>query len=119
MKLTGSDARKAIAVLISQGRLKVAHVAVAIRAHDRIVSELRQRLAALEGRSALDHRRQLRTNGKRRRRTSAKRKVAMVRQGKYLAAVRRLGVRDRTKVKRVLASKGYFAAMKEAKRMAT
>jgi hypothetical protein len=118
MKLTDSDARKALAVLMSQGRLKAAHVAAAIRAHDRIVLELRQRLAALEGRLALGNRRQLRADGQRRRQISAKRKAAMVRQGKYLAAVRRLSARDRARVKSVLASKGYLAAIQTAKRIA-
>jgi hypothetical protein len=42
----------------------------------------------------------------------------MVRQGKYLAAVRRLSARDRAKVKAVLAEKGYSAAMQQARRMA-
>jgi hypothetical protein len=42
----------------------------------------------------------------------------MVRQGKYLAAVRRLNARDRARVKAVLSSKGYGAAMHRAKRMA-
>jgi hypothetical protein len=42
----------------------------------------------------------------------------MVRQGKYLAAVRRLSAQDRAKVKEVLTSKGWSAAMAEAKMMA-
>ena len=117
MKLTDSDARKAIAVLMFQGRLKAAHVAAAIRAHDQIVSELRQRLAALEGRLTPGNRRQLRASGKRRRRLSTKRKAAMVRQGKYLAAIRRLSARDRARVKAILSSKGYAAAIQQAKRM--
>jgi hypothetical protein len=42
----------------------------------------------------------------------------MRRQGKYLAAVRRISVQDRAKVKEVLKSKGWSTAMAEAKRMA-
>jgi ParB-like chromosome segregation protein Spo0J len=115
MKLTGSDARKAIAVLVSQGKLKAAHVAAAIRSHHRLVSELRQRLAALESVVPVALARRPRATRKARKRVSAKRRAAMARQGKYLAAIRRLSAQDRAKVKAVLASKGYSAAMQQAK----
>lgn len=118
MKLTDSEARKALAVLISQGRLRAAQVVAAVRAHDRMVSELRQRLAALESGKALDGARRPRRARKARRRVSANRRASMVRQGKYLAAVRRLSPRDRAKVKSVLGSKGYAAAMQHAKSLA-
>ena len=134
MKLTDSDARKAIAVLLSRRRLRPLEVAAAVRAHDRMVSELRQRLAALEGFNAKDGpfpmkaARLTRTVRKTRRglkltvtppkrRVSATRKAAMRRQGKYLAALRPLSVQDRAKVKAVLTSKGWSAAMAEAKRL--
>ena len=118
MKLTDSDARKAIAVLMSQGRLKAAQVANAISAHGRLVSDLRQRLAALERGAARVAARVPKAARKARKRVSAKRKAAMARQGKYLAAIRRLAARDRAKVKAILGSKGYAAAMQQAKRMA-
>jgi hypothetical protein len=41
----------------------------------------------------------------------------MVRQGKYLAAIRLLSAQERGKVKEVLKSKGWSAAMAGAKRM--
>ena len=119
MKLTGSDARKAIAVLMSKGKLRATQVAAAVHAHDRLVAELRQRLAALESGMTADGARRPKAARKVRRRISARRRASMVRQGKYLAAVRRLSVRDRAKVKAVLASKGYSAAMKQAKRIAS
>jgi ParB-like chromosome segregation protein Spo0J len=118
MKLTDSDAKKAIAVLISQGKLKAAQVAAAVSAHGRLVSDLRQRLAALERGTARVVTRLPKTARKMRKRVSAKRKAAMARQGRYLAAIRRLAARDRAKVKAILGSKGYGAAMQHAKRMA-
>jgi hypothetical protein len=132
MNLAETDARKAILVLLSRGRLRPTEVAAAVRAHDRMVSELRKRLAALEalgkdgpfpmrvrGRSGIRKaRRTLKSatahGGKR---VSASRKAAMIRQGKYLAAIRRLNAQSRAKVKSVLTSKGWSAAMAEAKRM--
>jgi hypothetical protein len=118
MKLTDSEARRAIAVLISQRKLRPTQVAAAVRAHDRMVSELRQRLATLENGIALDRVRRPRATKKTRKPISAKRRAAMVRQGKYMAAIRRLSAQNRTKVKAALKSKGYSAAMQEAKRMA-
>ena len=118
MKLTDSDARKAIAVLMFKGRLKAAHVVAAVRAHDRMVLELRERLAALESGITRDGATRPGAARKARKRISAKRRAAMARQGKYLAAVRRLSARDRAKVKAALASKGYSAAMQQAKRIA-
>jgi hypothetical protein len=41
----------------------------------------------------------------------------MIRQGKYLAAIRRLSARDRARVKAVLWSKGYSAAIQKAKKI--
>jgi uncharacterized protein YrrD len=118
MKLTDSEARKAIAVLIFQRRLRPTQVAAAVRAHDRMVSELRQRLAALESGKALDGSRRPRAEQKTQKRISVKRRAAMARQGKYLGAIRRLSVKDRGKVKAILASKGYSAAMQQARSLA-
>jgi len=118
MKLTDSQARKAIAVFISQRKVRPTQVAAAVRAHDRMVSELRQRLAALESGKALDGPRRPRVERKTQKRISAKRRAAMARQGKYLGAIRRLSAKDRVKIKAILASRGYSAAMKQARRLA-
>src|ERR1700687_497566 len=115
MKLTDSDAQKAIAVLLSRRRIRPTEVAAAVRAHDRMVKELRQRLAALEGGVVAaggggpERRAGRRTPGQpagrpRQKRVSAERKAAMVRQGKYLAAIGRLSAGDRAKVKAVRTS---------------
>ncbi len=127
MKLSDSHARKALAVLLAQRKLTAAQVVAAVRTHGRLVFQLQQRLAALEGGlvparvGTSDHRPKRRSGRSRGRpagtRISAERKAAMVRQGKYLAALRGLSAQKRARVKAVLTSKGWAAAIAAAQRM--
>jgi len=136
LAVTAEEARQALSFLIHEGKLAAREVQKALSRRERLIQETRERLAQLgvDGlqlttRLAKGASRKIRAARKAarptrgptrpvRRRVSAVRKAAMVRQGKYLAAVRRLSARDRVKIKAVLASKGWSAAMAEAKRMA-
>jgi hypothetical protein len=135
LPVTAEQAHQALSFLIHEGKLAASEVRRAFDRREKLVREIKERLAqvGVEGlqlttRLAKGARRKIRaarkaarstrrTSRPTRKRVSAVRKAAMVRQGKYLAALRPLSAQDRAKVKAVLKSKGWSAAMAEAKRM--
>jgi hypothetical protein len=137
LALSAEQAQQALAFLVHEGRLAASDIRKAFDRREKLIREIKERLGQLgvEGlqlttrlakgasrkiRAARKTARPARRPSRRtRKRVSAVRKAAMVRQGKYLAAVRRLSAQDRVKVKEVLKSKGWSAAMAEAKRMTT
>ena len=136
LALSAEQAQQALAFLVHEGRLAASEVRKAFDRREKLIREIKERLAQLgvEGlqlttRLAKGPRRKIRAARKEsrparrpsqpaRKRVSAVRKAAMRRQGKYLAAIRPLSAQDRAKVKAVLKSKGWSVAMAEAKRMA-
>jgi hypothetical protein len=129
LALSAEQAHQALTFLVHEGKLAASEVRKAFGRREKLIREIRDRMAALGGegfgiveRANKGASRALRTAEKTsrpaRKRVSAVRKAAMRRQGKYLAAVRRLNVQNRVKVEEVLKSKGWSAAMAEAKRMA-
>jgi hypothetical protein len=136
LALSAEQAQQALTFLVHEGKLAASEVRKAFDRREKVIREIKERLAQLgvEGlqlttRMAKGATRKIRAARKAarpgpkasprsRRRVSAVRKAAMRRQGKYLAAVRRLNAQNRVKVKEVLKSKGWSAAMAEAKRMA-
>jgi hypothetical protein len=136
LALSAEQAQHALSFLVHEGRLAASEVRKAFDRREKLIREIKERLAQLgvEGlqlttRLAKGASRKIRaarkaarpkrkTSQPARKPVSAVRKAAMVRQGKYLAALRPLSAQDRAKVKAVLKSKGWAAAMAEAKRMA-
>jgi murein tripeptide amidase MpaA len=136
LTLSAEQAHQALAFLVHEGKLASNEVRQALDRRERLIREIKERMGQLgvEGlqlttRLAKGASRKIRAARKVapptrrlpqrvRKRVSAVRKAAMRRQGKYLAAVRQLSGQDRAKVKEVLKSKGWAAAMAEAKRMA-
>ena len=136
LALSAEQAQQALAFLVHEGRLAASEVRKAFDRREKLIREIKERLAQLgvEGlqlttRLAKGPSRKIRAARKAsrparrppqpaRKRVSAVRKAAMRRQGKYLAAIRPLSAQDRAKVKAVLKSKGWSVAMAEAKRMA-
>ena len=133
LTLSAEQAQQALALLVHEGKLAAGDVRKAFDRRQKLIREIKQRMAQLgvEGfqftaRVAKAASRKIRAARKAarptrrpprpvRKRVSPARKAAMVRQGKYLAAIRRLSAQDRAKVKSVLKSKGWSAAMAAAK----
>jgi hypothetical protein len=136
LALSAEQAQQALAFLVHEGKLAASEVRKAFDRREKLIREIKVRLAQLgvDGlqlttrlakgasrkiRAARKASRPTRRPSQRaRKRVSAVRKAAMVRQGKYLAALRRLSAQDRAKVKTVLKSKGWSAAMAEARKLA-
>lgn len=120
--ITDQQARQILAVLMSEGKVRERDARLALARYRKRVEQLRADLRVLEGGDATFRRqRRAETTARRVRRAkpiSTKRRMAMKRQGQYLAAVRRLKPQDRAKVKAIRAEKGFAAAMAEARRLA-
>lgn len=134
LALSAEQAQQALALLIHEGRLATGEVLKAFHRREKLIREIKQRMAHLgvgglqlttrlakgasrKIRAARKGPRPTRSPQPVRQRVSPKRRAAMVRQGKYLAAIRRLSPQDRSKVKAVLKANGWSKAMAEAKRM--
>jgi hypothetical protein len=136
LTLSAEQAQQALTFLVHEGKLAASEVRKAFGRREKLIQEIKERMAqvGVEGlqlatrlargasrkiRAARKAARPIRRPPQRvRKRVSAVRKAAMRRQGKYLAAVRPLSAQDRAKVKAVLKSTGWSAAVAEAKRMA-
>ena len=117
--LSAQQAHQALSVLIHDGKVKSNEVWNAVNRHERLVRELRDRLAAFEGGAMASARRVLAGSPRKRRKViSVARRAAMKAHGRYLAAVRPLSKADRRKVKAIREQSGVGAAIAVAKRMA-
>jgi hypothetical protein len=118
--LSAQQAHEALTVLLHDGKVKASDVWNAVKRRERLVRELRERLAAFERGALGESGRKARTVRARRRRKpiSAARRAAMKAQGRYLAAVRLLSKGGRKKVKAIRAKSGVRSAIAAAKRMA-
>jgi hypothetical protein len=135
--LSAEQARQALQVLIHDGKIMARDVTKAIQRREKLVRQLRARLAELGdegyqaarrvGRQAAPHiaaanRSMGRALGvaKRegRRVLSKAQRAAYQAQGRYMAAVRALPKSARAKIKEIRESSGVVAAIKAAKKMA-
>ena len=117
--LSAQQAHQALSVLIHDGKVKTNEVWNAVNRHERLVRELRDRLAAFESGAMASARRVLAGRPRKRRQMiSAARRAAMKAQGRYLAAVRLLSKADRNKIRAVREKSGVRVAIAAAKRMA-
>jgi hypothetical protein len=125
MKLSPNQSHYALGVLMSQGKIRQAHVEKALRGREDEIRSLRERLAALEQVSPASPGR-----SRRRRRGRAAARKAPVRrgikmsprvralrqlQGKYMGYVRRLKPADKARVRSVREKQDIEAAIKLAK----
>ena len=126
MKLSPSQAHYALNVLMSQGKLKVAHIRKALKNREQEIRGLRERLAALEqfspGASAArasrrPTRRARAVRKKRVRRIKMSPRVRALRklQGKYMGYVRRLKPAEKARVRSVREKQGMASAIRLAK----
>jgi hypothetical protein len=129
LALSGDQARAALAVLIQEGQLRAGEVQKALQRRDRLIRDLRAKLAALEAGVVKAGRRVLKDGffpmarkvetAKRRRkpRISAATRKIYQQQGRYMAALRNLPKSARAKVKAIRVKSGVRAATAAAKRM--
>jgi hypothetical protein len=122
LNLSIQSAAHALSILVSEGKVAVRDVTSALRRREKVVSQLRAQLAALET-GLVDAGKAITARvskgpRKARKRVSKAARAAWQAQGRYLGAVRRLSVPDRAKIKGIRAKSGVRAATAAAKRMA-
>jgi hypothetical protein len=129
LTLNDGQARQALAVLLSEGKIKGSDIQVALAGYRNRVEELRSELRRLEGgdgpfpmdRIGARRSRPKAATGsptrRKARKISPKRRKAMQQQGRYLGAVRQLRPADRARLKAIRAEKGFVAAIAEARRL--
>jgi hypothetical protein len=126
MKFSPSQAHYALNVLMSQGKLRIAHIRKALKNREQEIRSLRERLAALEqfspGASASRAPRRPGRAPRAARKTRVRRinmspRVRALRQlqGKYMGYVRRLKPAEKARVRSVREKQGMEAAIRLAK----
>src|SRR5262249_33982753 len=114
-------------MLIQEGKIAAADVSRALRRREKLIKEMRARLAALESASAPVARRVARATRKTVRRAARRaapqarkaitraQRLARQAQGRYLAAIRTLSKEARAKIQQIRKDSGVDAAIKAAK----
>ncbi len=125
MKFSPSQAHYALNVLMSQGKLRVAHIRKALKHREQEIRSLRERLAALEqfapaapapaGRKRSRPARAARKARVRRIKMSPKVRALRQLQGKYMGYVRRLKPAEKARVRSVREKQGIEPAIRLAK----
>jgi len=123
--LSPDRAAQAVSILVHEGKLKLQDLTRALDRRDKMIGDLRARLASLEESASGKIRRRRRGPGKARRtrprkiakKISKARRAAQQAQGRYLGAIRRLSKADRAKVKAIREKSGVRVAIAAAKRM--
>jgi hypothetical protein len=129
MNFSPDRAAHALSILVQEGKVRLKDVTKALDRREKMIRELRERLASLgeevsgaASRVARRARRRAsaltRKVAPKTRRISKAQRAARQAQGRYLGAVRRLSVEARAKVKEIRAKSGLRAAIAAAKRMA-
>jgi hypothetical protein len=134
LALSAEQAMQALAVLIQEGKLRAGEVQKVLQRRDRLIRDLRAKLAALEagvvkaGRRVLKNgffptarkvRTEKRRTARRKPRISAATRKMYQMQGRYMAALRPLSKEARAKIKAIREKSGVQAAIAVAKRMTT
>jgi hypothetical protein len=125
MQMTPSESHYVLQRLISQGRIREAHVRAVLNGRSQEIAVLREQLAALEG-IGRGPRRGTRGTSRgnrapaRRRRVAISPKVRALRrlQGKYMGYVRRLKPAEKARVRAVREKQGMQAAIRLASSLA-
>jgi len=110
-------------MLIQEGKIAAADVARALKRREKLIREMRERLAALESASAPVARRVASAGRKTVRRAAPKARKAITRaqklarqaQGRYLAAIRTLSKEAKAKIQQIRKDSGVDAAIKAAR----
>ena len=117
--ITAEQAQNVLTYLVHEGRITAKAVERALGQREKLIREIRDRMAALGGAAAEGFRRAEKTSRKpRRKAASAATRAARKAQGQYMAAVRRLSKSARKEIKAIRKKSGVRAAIAKAKRMA-
>lgn len=126
LKLSAEHAGVALQLLIEEGKIAAGDVARALKNREKMIKDLRERLAALET-AARPVARRLASAGRKAVRRAAPparkaitraQRIARQAQGRYLGAVRRLSEDARAKIREIRKESGVDAAIKAAMKMA-
>jgi hypothetical protein len=126
LKLSAQHAGIALQMLIEEGKIAAGDVARALKNREKMIKDLRVKLAALET-LAQPVARKLASAGRKAVRSAAPRarkaitraqRIARQAQGRYLGAVRRLSKDARVKIREIRKESGVDAAIKAAMKMA-
>jgi hypothetical protein len=122
MRLTPAESHYVLQSLMSQGRIRLNQVKAVLNGRSKVIAELRERLASLEGIGGAGTRRRGRRPAASTKQSTQKRRVAIspkVRalrrlQGKYMGYVRRLKPAEKARVREVREKQGMQAAIRLA-----
>jgi hypothetical protein len=126
LKLTARSAALAVQLLLEEGKIAAADVARTLKHRERLIKELRAKLAALEN-ASMPVARKVASAGRRAARRSAPRarkaitraqRIARQAQGRYMAAVRRLSADARARIRQIREESGVDAAIEAARKIA-
>jgi hypothetical protein len=123
LKLTAEHASVALHMLLVEGKIAAADVTRALKRREKLIREMRARLAALESATAPAARRLAAAGRRVARRAAPKARKAITRaqriarqaQGRYLAAIRTLSKDARAKIQQIRKQSGVEAAIKAAR----
>jgi hypothetical protein len=125
MKISHAESHYVLLALMSQGRVRLNQVKAVLNGRSKVIAELRERLASLEGmgrggaRGARGRKAgATRTTKKRRVAISPKVRALRRLQGKYMGYVRRLKPAEKARVREVREKQGMQAAIKLASSLA-
>ncbi len=125
LRLSAQHAGLALQMLIEEGRIAAGDVARALKNREKLIKELRERLAEIESVSRPVARRLASAGRKAVRRVAPRARKAITRaqrvarqaQGRYMAAVRSLSEDARVKIREIRKQSGVDAAIKAALKM--
>src|SRR5262245_46325794 len=117
VQLTTQHAALALQMLIEDGKIAARDVAAALQRRERIVRELRAKLASLGDDAGRFVRAASKDVQKTRRRLTRAQKTARQAQGRYMAAIRSLSKSARARVKAIRVESGVDAAIRAAQKM--
>jgi ParB-like chromosome segregation protein Spo0J len=118
VNLTAHHAALALQMLIEDGKIAARDVAAALQRRERMVQELRDKLASLGEDAGRLVRTASRDARKTRQRLTRAQKTARQAQGRYMSAVRSLSKTARAKVKAIRVESGVDAAIRAAQKLA-
>lgn len=119
MRITPAESHYVLQSLMSQGRVRMNQVKAVLNGRSKVIAELRERLASLEGMGgggARGRKAAASTRATKKRRVAISPKVRALRrlQGKYMGYVRRLKPAEKARVREVREKQGMQAAIKLA-----
>ena len=125
MRITPAESHYVLQALMSQGRVRLNQVKAVLNGRSKVIAELRERLASLEGMGGggargARGRKAAAVRATKKRRVAISPKVRALRrlQGKYMGYVRRLKPAEKARVREVREKQGMQAAIKLASSLA-